>query len=80
MVIKGGLQSLNNFGGMQYDRGLNKEEADKIRRLKLQIKYLETENDFLAKLRAKRAEANSGRARKLHSRNNCNSSFHKEYF
>ena len=67
MVIKGGLPSLNNLGGIRYDRGPNKEEADKARRLKLQVKYLVAENDFLAKLRAKRAESNSGRARNTSS-------------
>src|SRR3989344_2459122 len=35
-------------------------DADKIKRLELQVKYLQSENDFLAKLRAKRAESNSG--------------------
>ena len=33
-----------------------KDDQDKIRTLELQIKYLKAENDFLAKLRAKRAE------------------------
>jgi transposase-like protein len=36
-------------------------EADKIKRLEVEITYLKAENDFLAKLRAKRAESNSGR-------------------
>jgi hypothetical protein len=31
-----------------------------MKRMELQIKYLQAENDFLAKLRAKRAESNSG--------------------
>ena len=31
-------------------------DADKIKRLELTVKYLKAENDFLAKLRAKRAE------------------------
>ncbi len=31
-------------------------DADKIKRLELQVRYLEAENDFLARLRAKRAE------------------------
>lgn len=31
-------------------------EADRIKRLELEILYLKAENDFLAKLRAKRAE------------------------
>jgi hypothetical protein len=40
---------------------LLKSEKDKIKRLELQIRYLQAENAFLAKLRAKRAESNSGR-------------------
>jgi hypothetical protein len=42
-------------------RSVEKEPSDakKIKRLELQIKYLKAENDFLAKLRAKRAESNS---------------------
>lgn len=59
LVRKGGLQRLHARGGVQSDRG-SKEEKAKIKRLELQIKYLEAENDFLAKLRAKRAESNSG--------------------
>ncbi len=31
-------------------------DDDKIKRLELQVKYLKAENDFLAKLRAKRSE------------------------
>ena len=38
-------------------------DSDKIKRLELQVKYLKAENDFLAKLRAKRAESNSGQNR-----------------
>ena len=38
-------------------------EQDKIKRLELQVRYLKAENDFLAKLRAKRAESNSGQNR-----------------
>jgi len=66
MVKKKGIDSLVNFGGIQYDRGrANKKEfvsieSDKVKRLELQVKYLEAENAFLTKLRAKRAESNSG--------------------
>ena len=56
IVKKNGLEGLLKQGGIQFDRGPNKTDADKIKRLKLQVKYLEAENDFLAKLRAKRAE------------------------
>ena len=42
-------------------------EADKIKRLEAEIAYLKLENDFLAKLRAKRAESNSGRRKNIPS-------------
>jgi len=58
LVKKGGLQRLTNRGGVQSDTG-SKEQNSKIKRLELQVKYLEKENDFLAKLRAKRADLNS---------------------
>lgn len=38
-------------------------EADKIKRLEAEVAYLKAENDFLAKLRARRAESNSGRSK-----------------
>jgi transposase-like protein len=63
LVKRGGLESLTKTGGQQVDSGYKRAgspEADRVRRLELQVKYLEVENDFLAKLRAKRAESNSG--------------------
>ena len=42
-------------------------DADRIKRLELQVRYLKAENDFLAKLRAKRAESNSGHNKNLKS-------------
>ena len=69
MAEKGGLESLTKRGGMQSDRG-SKDSADKMRRLELQVKYLKAENDFLAKLRAKRAESSSGRVRNTRSSGN----------
>jgi len=60
VVEKHGLEGLNKRGGIPYDRGPNTTNKDTIKRLELQIKYLEAENDFLAQLRAKRAESNSG--------------------
>ncbi len=63
MVKKGGLESLTKTSGVQADGGYKRArspEADRVRRLELQVQYLEKENDFLAKLRAKRAESNSG--------------------
>ncbi|MBI2645304.1 hypothetical protein HYW94_03990 [Candidatus Uhrbacteria bacterium] len=59
IVDKNGIEGLLKTGGIQYDCGPNKTDKDKLKRLELQVKYLEAENDFLAKLRAKRAESNS---------------------
>jgi len=51
----GGLTKTRGVGGGRpKTKGLT--DADKIKRLELQVKYLKAENDFLAKLRAKRAE------------------------
>jgi transposase-like protein len=64
IVKKGGLDSLTNPSGVQADGGYKRArspEADRVRRLELQVRYLEAENSFLAQLRAKRAESNSGR-------------------
>lgn len=66
IVEKKGVEGLSCLGGIQYDRGRpNKKEpveieSDKLKRLELQVRYLQAENDFLAQLRAKRAESNSG--------------------
>ncbi len=63
IVHKGGLDSLTKPSGVQADGGYKKAkspEEDRVRRLKLQVQYLEAENAFLARLRAKRAESNSG--------------------
>ena len=76
IVEKRGIEAFKNFGGIQYDRGRSnkkesvKIESDKLKRLELQVKYLQAENDFLAKLRAKRAESNSGRVRNSRSSKN----------
>jgi hypothetical protein len=61
IVKKYGIDGLKKPGGIQYDPGPNNTDKDKLKRLELQVKYLEAENSFLAKLRAKRAESNSGR-------------------
>lgn len=63
IVKKHGTEGLLKVGGVQYDRGPNNTDKDKMKRLELQVKYLEAENDFLARLRAKRAERNSGRTK-----------------
>ena len=63
IVARDGPDGLNKMGGLQYDRGPKNTDRDKIKRLELQVKYLQAENDFLAKLRAKRAERNSGRTK-----------------
>ena len=73
IVRRGDLSSLNNQGGVQHDDGMTKSlqtEKDKIKRLELHIRYLQAENSFLAKLRAKRAESNSGRAKNTGSPKN----------
>lgn len=59
IVQKYGVEGLKRQGGIPYDRGPNNTDKDKLKRLELQVKYLEAENAFLAKLRAKRAESNS---------------------
>ena len=70
MVKKGGLESLTKRSGVQADGGYKRArspEADRVRRLELQVRYLEAENDFLAKLRAKRAESNSSHVKNTSS-------------
>ena len=73
MVKRRGLESLTKPSGVQADGGYKRAEspeADRVRRLELQVQYLEKENDFLAKLRAKRAESNSGRMKNTGSSEN----------
>ncbi len=67
IVKRCGTDGLLKSDGIQYDRGPNNTDKDDLKRLKLQVKYLEAENDFLAKLRAKRAELNSGLAKNIKS-------------
>jgi transposase len=70
MVKKRGMESLTKPSGVQADGGYKRAgspEVDRVRRLELQVRYLEKENDFLAKLRAKRAESNSGRVKNTSS-------------
>lgn len=66
----------NGFEGLTISRGAGATgrpktkgltDADRIKRLELQVKYLEAENDFLAKLRANRAESNSGQRKNTKS-------------
>jgi transposase-like protein len=73
LVKRGGLDSLTNPSGIQTDQGHRRAkspEADRVRRLELQVKYLEKENAFLAQLRAQRAESNSGLAQNTKSSDN----------
>jgi len=63
IVARDGMEGLNKMGGLQYDRGPKNTNKDKIKRLELQVKYLQAENAFLAQLRAKRAERNSDRTK-----------------
>ncbi len=59
-TLRDGMEGLHNTGGLPYDRGPKNTDKDAIKRLKLQVAYLKAENSFLAQLRAKRAERNSG--------------------
>lgn len=70
IVKKKGLDGLATLRGTKATgrtrtKGLT--DTDKIRRLELQVRYLQAENDFLVKLRAKRAESNSGQNRNTKS-------------
>jgi hypothetical protein len=67
IVEKQGIEGLLKPGGIQFDRGPNNTDKDTLKRLELQVKYLEAENDFLATLRAKRAESNSDRVKNTES-------------
>lgn len=66
-VEKYGEEGLTNRGGTPHDRGPNHTDHDTLKRLKLHVAYLEAENSFLAQLRAKRAESNSGRMKNTES-------------
>jgi len=73
LVKRGGLESLTKPSGVQADGGHRRSlspEADRVRRLELQVRYLEDENSFLAKLRANRAESNSGHVKNINSSEN----------
>lgn len=70
IVERNGIEGLKKTGGLQFDRGPTHTKKDAIKRLELQVKYLKLENDFLAKLRAKRAESNSGQIKNTESLNN----------
>lgn len=50
----GEVRGKNGFGGRPKIKAAT--DADKIKRLETQVAYLKAENDFLAKLRAKRRE------------------------
>lgn len=65
IVAQKGIEGLIRSGGIQFDKGPSLSSSDKVKRLELQVKYLQAENDFLAKLRAKRAELNSGRVKNM---------------
>lgn len=64
---KHGEDGLKRRGGTPHDRGPDNTSKDTLKRLELQVKYLQAENDFLAKLRATRAESNSGRMKNIES-------------
>ena len=67
IVEKHGTKGLAKQGGLPYDRGPNNTHKDTVKRLELQVRYLQAENDFLARLRATRAESNSGHVRNIRS-------------
>ena len=52
--LEGFIESRGRAGGRTKTKNLS--DTDRIKRLEIQIAYLKAENDFLAKLRAKRAE------------------------
>jgi len=54
-----GLAQIRGTGATGRPKTKGITDADKIKRLELHVRYLEAENAFLAKLRAKRAESNS---------------------
>ncbi len=62
-----GDAGLDRRGGTLHDRGPTETYTDTLKRLTLQVTYLQAENDFLAQLRAKRAERNSGRVKNMQS-------------
>lgn len=70
VVQKNGLEGLANYGGTPHDKGPDHTKDDTLKRLTLQVKYLEAENAFLAHLRARRAESNSGRIKNTESSEN----------
>ena len=66
-VEKHGIEGLAKPGGTPHDRGPDHTDTDTRKRLELQVKYLQAENAFLATLRARRAESNSGRMKNTQS-------------
>ena len=58
-----GLARLRGSGALGRPKTKGVTDADKIKRLELEVAYLKAENDFLARLRAKRAESNSGQGK-----------------
>lgn len=51
-----GLKETRGSAGGRPKKPRDKSDADKIKRLEIENAYLKAENDFLARLRAKRAE------------------------
>ncbi len=62
-----GLTRHQGEGSIGRPKAKGVTDQDRIKRLELQVKYLKAENDFLAKLRAKRAESNSGQIKNSRS-------------
>ena len=72
IVEEKGLVGLKESRGLSSTGRLKNKvvtDRDRIKRLELEVKYLQAENHFLAKLRAKRAESNSGQVKNSKSSN-----------
>ena len=70
IVKSNGLQGLAEPRWVGRPKSKGVTDRDIIKRLNLQIKYLKAENVFLVKLRAKRAESNSGQKKSIKSSDN----------
>jgi len=63
--MKGEIGLSANKKGRRKKTPKDINDKDKIERLEAEVAYLKAENDFLVKLRAKRAERNSGQKKNI---------------
>lgn len=63
--LKGEIGLSVNKVGRRKKTPKDTTDKDKIERLEAEVSYLKAENDFLVKLRAKRAERNSGQKKNI---------------